>query len=185
MQCNASTQGVSHTEKPGESESFTTYGLTDSNKQFSPRKHMIHQNARIQKVMNSTHQPDPGSCDTSLQFNCLTKTTSNGFRLSKCTWAAAMQSIAIVWMDTDRWPWPMSHSFKWMIVIHPWFSIHVESISSVTSGFCPWAFQPTPPDFSPWVNVRGEPVCSVMAAGWFREKSGWIGKVEDVKPVLF
>jgi hypothetical protein len=23
-----------------------------------------------------------------------------------------------------------------------------------------------------------------MAAGWFREKSGWIGKVEDVKPVL-
>ena len=24
----------------------------------------------------------------------------------------------------------------------------------------------------------------VMAAGWFCEKSGWIGKVEDVKPVL-
>ena len=23
-----------------------------------------------------------------------------------------------------------------------------------------------------------------MAAGWFCEKSGWIGKVEDVKPVL-
>jgi len=23
-----------------------------------------------------------------------------------------------------------------------------------------------------------------MAAGWFREKSSWIGKVEDVKPVL-
>jgi len=33
-------------------------------------------------------------------------------------------------------------------------------------------------------NVRGEPVFSVMAAGWFCEKSGWIGKVEDVKPVL-
>ena len=33
-------------------------------------------------------------------------------------------------------------------------------------------------------NVRGEPVSSVMAAGWFCEKSGWIGKVEDVKPVL-
>jgi hypothetical protein len=29
-------------------------------------------------------------------------------------------------------------------------------------------------------NVRGEPVFSVMAAGWFCEKSGWIGKVEDV-----
>ena len=23
-----------------------------------------------------------------------------------------------------------------------------------------------------------------MAAGWFCEKSGWIGKVEDVKPVF-
>ena len=23
-----------------------------------------------------------------------------------------------------------------------------------------------------------------MAAGWFCEKSGWIGKVEDAKPVL-
>jgi hypothetical protein len=23
-----------------------------------------------------------------------------------------------------------------------------------------------------------------MVAGWFCEKSGWIGKVEDVKPVL-
>jgi hypothetical protein len=33
-------------------------------------------------------------------------------------------------------------------------------------------------------NVRGEPVFSVVAAGWFCEKSGWIGKVEDVKPVL-
>jgi hypothetical protein len=29
-----------------------------------------------------------------------------------------------------------------------------------------------------------EPVFSVMAAGWFCEKSGWIGKVEDVKPML-
>ena len=34
-------------------------------------------------------------------------------------------------------------------------------------------------------NVRGEPVLSVMAAGWFCEKSGWIGKVEDVKPVFW
>ena len=33
-------------------------------------------------------------------------------------------------------------------------------------------------------NVRGEPVFNVMAAVWFCEKSGWIGKVEDVKPVL-
>jgi hypothetical protein len=33
-------------------------------------------------------------------------------------------------------------------------------------------------------NVWGEPVFSVMVAGWFCEKSGWIGKVEDVKPVL-
>jgi hypothetical protein len=33
-------------------------------------------------------------------------------------------------------------------------------------------------------NVRGEPVISVMAAGWLCEKSGWNGKVEDVKPVL-
>jgi hypothetical protein len=33
-------------------------------------------------------------------------------------------------------------------------------------------------------NVRGEPVFSVMAGGWFCEKSSWIGKVEDVKPVL-
>ena len=33
-------------------------------------------------------------------------------------------------------------------------------------------------------NVQGEPVFSVMVAGWFCEKSGWIGKVEDVKPVL-
>jgi hypothetical protein len=24
-----------------------------------------------------------------------------------------------------------------------------------------------------------------MAAGWFCEKSGWIGKVEDVKPLFF
>ena len=37
----------------------------------------------------------------------------------------------------------------------------------------------------PASNVRGEPVFSVMTAGWFCEKSGWIGKVEDVKPVLF
>jgi hypothetical protein len=34
------------------------------------------------------------------------------------------------------------------------------------------------------INVRREPVFSVMDAGWFCEKSGWIGKVEDVKPVL-
>jgi hypothetical protein len=33
-------------------------------------------------------------------------------------------------------------------------------------------------------NVWGEPVFSVMAASWFCEKSGSIGKVEDVKPVL-
>ena len=34
-------------------------------------------------------------------------------------------------------------------------------------------------------NVRGEPIfISVMVASWFCEKSGWIGKVEDVKPVL-
>ena len=32
--------------------------------------------------------------------------------------------------------------------------------------------------------LHGEPVFSVMAAGWFCEKSGWIGKLEDVKPVL-
>ena len=34
------------------------------------------------------------------------------------------------------------------------------------------------------INVRGEPVFSVMAAGWFGEKSRWIGKVEDVKLLL-
>jgi hypothetical protein len=34
-------------------------------------------------------------------------------------------------------------------------------------------------------NVRGEPVFSVMVAGWFWEKSGWIGKAEDVQPVLW
>ena len=33
-------------------------------------------------------------------------------------------------------------------------------------------------------NVRGEPILSVTATGWFCEKSGRIGKVEDVKPVL-
>jgi hypothetical protein len=33
-------------------------------------------------------------------------------------------------------------------------------------------------------NVQGEPVFIVMAAGWFCEKSGWIGKVEVVKLVL-
>ena len=33
-------------------------------------------------------------------------------------------------------------------------------------------------------NVRGEPVFSVMVASWFCEKSGWIGEVEDAKPVL-
>lgn len=143
MQCNASSQGVIHTEKPGQTETYTTYRLTDSNKPFSPRKHMVHQNARTRKVMNSTYQPDPGSCDTSLQCNSLTKTTaasdfqsklrvqrrSNGFRLSKCTWAAAMQCIAIVWMDTDCHN-PMSHSSKSMIDIYPFFSNYVESISS-------------------------------------------------------
>ena len=34
------------------------------------------------------------------------------------------------------------------------------------------------------LNVQGEPVFSVMAASWFCEKSRWIGKVEDVNPVL-
>jgi hypothetical protein len=34
-------------------------------------------------------------------------------------------------------------------------------------------------------NVRGELVFSVVAAAWCYEKSGWIGKVEDVKLVLF
>ena len=34
-------------------------------------------------------------------------------------------------------------------------------------------------------NVQGEPVFSVMVAGWFCEKSGCIAKVEDVKPVFF
>jgi hypothetical protein len=33
-------------------------------------------------------------------------------------------------------------------------------------------------------NVQGELVFSVMAAGWFCEKSGGIGKVEDAKPML-
>ena len=36
----------------------------------------------------------------------------------------------------------------------------------------------------PTINVRREPIFSVMAASWFCEKCGWIGKVEDVKPVL-
>ena len=35
------------------------------------------------------------------------------------------------------------------------------------------------------LNVLGEPVFSVMMAGWFCEKSSWIGKVEDMKLVLF
>jgi hypothetical protein len=34
------------------------------------------------------------------------------------------------------------------------------------------------------INVRGEPLFGVMVAGWFCENFGWIGKVEDVKPVL-
>jgi hypothetical protein len=34
------------------------------------------------------------------------------------------------------------------------------------------------------LNVRGEPVFSVLAAGWFCEKSSWFGQVEDVKLVL-
>jgi hypothetical protein len=34
------------------------------------------------------------------------------------------------------------------------------------------------------INVWGEPVFSVMESSWFCEKSGWIGKVEDVRPVL-
>jgi hypothetical protein len=33
-------------------------------------------------------------------------------------------------------------------------------------------------------NVQGEPVFSVMVAGWLCEKSSLIQKVEDVKPVL-
>jgi hypothetical protein len=33
-------------------------------------------------------------------------------------------------------------------------------------------------------NFRGELVISVMSAGWFCEKSGSIGKVEDVKLVI-
>ena len=33
-------------------------------------------------------------------------------------------------------------------------------------------------------NVQGEPVFSVMAADRFCENSGWIRKVEYVKPVL-
>jgi hypothetical protein len=35
-----------------------------------------------------------------------------------------------------------------------------------------------------WANVWEELVFSVMGAGCFCEKSGWIGKVEDVKPAL-
>ena len=34
------------------------------------------------------------------------------------------------------------------------------------------------------INVWGEPAFSVMVAGWFCEKSGWFGKVDDVKPVF-
>ena len=34
-------------------------------------------------------------------------------------------------------------------------------------------------------NVMGEPVFSVVATSWFCEKSSGIGKVEDVKPMLF
>ena len=33
-------------------------------------------------------------------------------------------------------------------------------------------------------NVQGEPVFSELAVNWFCEKSDWIGKVEDVKPVF-
>jgi hypothetical protein len=45
-----------------------------------------------------------------------------------------------------------------------------------------WCHNPNPHSIRS--NVRGEPVFSVMAANWFCEKSGWIGKVEVVKPVL-
>ena len=50
---------------------------------------------------------------------------------------------------------------------------------AVSDKWTGWVWETTE-----WRNVRGEPVFSVMAAGWFCEKSGWIGKVEDVKPVL-
>jgi hypothetical protein len=45
-----------------------------------------------------------------------------------------------------------------------------------------WGLLPT----LSWVgsNVQEEPVFSVMGAGWFCEKFGWIREVEDVKPVL-
>ena len=36
----------------------------------------------------------------------------------------------------------------------------------------------------PWPMSGENPVFSVMSAGWFCEKYGLIGKVEDVKPVL-
>ena len=45
-------------------------------------------------------------------------------------------------------------------------------------------YRPTSLKRSPKSNVRGEPAFSVMAAGWFNEKFGWIGKVEVVKPML-
>jgi hypothetical protein len=43
-----------------------------------------------------------------------------------------------------------------------------------------------PEDHGKWGtgNVQGELVFSGMAAGWFYEKSGWIGKAKDVKPVF-
>jgi len=74
--------------------------------------------------------------------------------------------------DFYSWPTlnssPKPHLQKMLPCEHPYHTWDL--------GLGTWDLKP---------RVKQCPVFSVMAAGWFCEKSGWIGKVEDVKLVLF
>ena len=62
-------------------------------------------------------------------------------------------------------------------------SFHTRGMKDIHLWTCiPKGFIIMPKLFS--LNVPEESVFNVMEAGWFCEKSGWIGKVEDVEPVF-
>jgi hypothetical protein len=89
---------------------------------------------------------------------------------------------------------PNAHH-RWLFLFYhvwgpAWIKTHWKSIwlrvQSRMASHNTWEFVTTPHDLGDvfrrpldtffWANVRGELIFSVMTAGWFCEKSSWIGK---------
>ena len=98
---------------------------------------------------------------------------------------------------TWHWNWPSQRTGKTSLSAGLWKECHANNTVHIPTNKRSWVHTSVSFTFRDWqcstitmlnllfhCNVRGEPVFCVMAAGWFCEKSTWIGEVEDVKPVL-